>query len=109
MPINVKLGISGARINVTAMLDTGADINFISYRLLLEAGWEPTRSLEEPIKFIDRQITSCFAILDLDTTVIDIDGEEKNRTLQFYIINIAGFDLILGKTWLWEEDPMILS
>jgi hypothetical protein len=46
MPVYMRLGLSRARIEVTAMLDTGADENFISYRFLLEAGWEPTRSLE---------------------------------------------------------------
>jgi hypothetical protein len=37
MPVRMRLGLSGARIEVTAMLDTGADKNFISYRFLLEA------------------------------------------------------------------------
>jgi len=77
IPIHVKLKISGARIDVTAMLDTGADVNFISYRLLLEAGWEPTRSLEQPVEFVDGQITSCFAILNLNTIVINTKREEK--------------------------------
>jgi hypothetical protein len=53
MPVRMRLGLSGARIEVTAMLDMGADENFISYRFLLEAGWEPIRSLEQPVKFVD--------------------------------------------------------
>jgi hypothetical protein len=109
MPVRMRLGLSGARIEVTAMLDTGADENFISYRFLLEAGWEPTRSLEQPVKFVDGQVTTCFAILNLDTTVIDTQGEEKNYPLRFYVINMTGFEAILGKSWLWKEDPMILS
>jgi hypothetical protein len=46
MPVRMRLGLSRARIKVIAILDIGADENFISYRFLLEAGWEPTRSLE---------------------------------------------------------------
>jgi hypothetical protein len=38
MPIRIRLDLSRARIEVTAILDTGADKNFISYRFLLEAG-----------------------------------------------------------------------
>jgi hypothetical protein len=37
MPVHIRLGLSRARIKVTAMLNTGADKNFISYRFLLEA------------------------------------------------------------------------
>jgi hypothetical protein len=72
MPVRMRLGLSGARIEVTAMLDIGADENFISYRFLLEAGWELIRSLEQSVKFVDGQVITCFAILNLDTTVIDI-------------------------------------
>jgi hypothetical protein len=46
MSVCMRLGLSRARIEVTAMLDIGVDENFISYRFLLEAGWELTRSLE---------------------------------------------------------------
>jgi hypothetical protein len=46
IPVCMRLGLSGVRIKITAILDTEADENFISYRFLLEAGWELTRSLE---------------------------------------------------------------
>ncbi|QKX63169.1 uncharacterized protein TRUGW13939_10338 [Talaromyces rugulosus] len=109
MPIHIRLNLPEARSEVTAMLDTGADENFILYRFLLEAGWELTRNLEQPVKFVDGQVTTCFAILNLDTTVIDTKGREKNYPLWFYVINMTGFEAILGKTWLWDEDPMILT
>jgi hypothetical protein len=54
MPVYIRLGLSRVRIKVTAMLDIGVDENFISYRFLLEAGWEPTRSLEQSVKFVNR-------------------------------------------------------
>jgi hypothetical protein len=54
MPVHMRLGLSGARIEVIAMLNIGADENFISYRFLLKARWELTRSLEQPVKFINR-------------------------------------------------------
>jgi hypothetical protein len=109
MPVHMRLGLSGARIEVTAILNTRADENFISYRFLLKARWEPTRSLEQPIKFVNGQVTTCFAILNLDTTVINTQREEKNYPLRFYIINMTRFKAILGKSWLWKEDPIILS
>jgi hypothetical protein len=37
MPVRMRLGLSRARIEVIAMLDIGADENFISYRFLLKA------------------------------------------------------------------------
>jgi hypothetical protein len=100
MPVCMRLGLSRARIKVTAMLDIGVDKNFISYRFLLKARWEPTKSLEQPIKFINRQVITCFVILNLNITVINTQGEEKNYPLQFYIINIIRFEAILGKSWL---------
>jgi hypothetical protein len=72
MLVYIRLGLSKARIKVTAMLDTEADKNFISYRFLLKAGWKPTRSLEQPVKFIDRQVITYFVILNLDIMVINI-------------------------------------
>jgi hypothetical protein len=35
--VYIRLGLSRVRIKVTAMLDTEADKNFISYRFLLKA------------------------------------------------------------------------
>jgi hypothetical protein len=109
IPVHIRLGLSRARIKVIAMFDTEADKNFISYRFLLEARWKPTKSLEQPVKFINRQVTTCFVILNLNTTIINIQGEEKNYLLQFYVINITRFEAILEKSWLWKEDPIILS
>jgi hypothetical protein len=37
MLVYMRLGLSRARIEVTAMLNMGVDENFISYRFLLEA------------------------------------------------------------------------
>jgi hypothetical protein len=37
MPVHIRLGLSGARIKVTAILNTRVDKNFISYRFLLKA------------------------------------------------------------------------
>jgi hypothetical protein len=38
IPVRIRLSLSRARIKVTAMLNTEADKNFISYRFLLKAG-----------------------------------------------------------------------
>jgi hypothetical protein len=54
MLVYIRLGLSRARIEITAILNIEADENFISYRFLLEARWELTRSLEQPVKFINR-------------------------------------------------------
>jgi hypothetical protein len=37
IPVHIRLGLSEARIKVTAILNTEADKNFISYRFLLKA------------------------------------------------------------------------
>lgn len=109
MPIRVKVTLPKAAPEVTAMLDTGADENFMSLRFLLEAGWKPTRNLRRPVGFVDGQTTTCFDILDLDTTLTDTKGQQKSYSLKFYVIDMTGFDVILGKRWLWDEDPMILT
>ena len=109
MPIQVKVTLPKAAPEVAAMLDTGADENFMSLRFLLGAGWKPTRNLKRPVEFVDGQTTTCFDILDLDTTLTDTKGQQKNYSLKFYVIDMTGFDVILGKGWLWDEDPIILT
>jgi hypothetical protein len=37
IPVYMRLSLSGARIEVIAMFNTGVDKNFISYRFLLKA------------------------------------------------------------------------
>jgi hypothetical protein len=45
----------------------------------------------------------------LQTTITDSCNVSKSYDLEFTVIEMIGFDVILGKPWLYYEEPMITS
>lgn len=109
MPITMKIRIIDTTIKTIAMMDTGADRNFISVSLLLKMGWQIPKEWNQPIRFVDGRTTHCFGVTELTTTIIDSEGRIKEQKLPYTVINMAGFEVILGKPWIRGEDPMVIS
>ena len=109
MPIDLSFRDKLIKVDTVAMLDTGADENFIAYDLLRGADWEPPSKPLAPIKFVDGTLTKNYGTVSFDTTITDMKGKQRTRKIEYVIINMTGFDVILGKPWLYEEEPMILS
>lgn len=94
-------------VAANALIDTGADNEFVSYRFLLENGVKLDGEMLTPSRFIDGQLTPRYGIIDLPVTIPDAEGKEKKSSRRFNVINMVGCDLILGMDWLQLENPVI--
>ena len=100
MPVDISLTLTNGTHSTMAMLDTGADRNFIAKSLLLGSGWQPPSYALPPVEFVDGKSTGNFGIVRLSTTITDSRNDTKSYDLEFTVINMSGFEVILGKPWL---------
>lgn len=109
MPIDLTLNLPKSVCQTTGMLDTGGDLNFIAYHLLLGTGWQPPQKLLPPVEFVDGTSTASYGEITIPISITDCRDKTKAYEQTFTVINMTGFDVILGKPWLYYEEPMITS
>jgi hypothetical protein len=97
MPIIMKIQVLDPILQTIAMMDTGADINFIAVSVLLKMRWRILQEWNQPTRFVDGRTTYCFGYTELTTTIIDSEGREKKQKVPFIVINMVGFQTIVGK------------
>jgi len=90
---------------VTALLDSGADSNFISRETVERLNIKST-TLEDPIplRLADGELT--VAIEQVTIPVNLVLGDLKHE-LRFYVTSLGSFDVILGHSWLYSYNPTI--
>jgi hypothetical protein len=109
MPVNATLHLPTGAQTVDSMLDTGGDTNYADYAFMLAGGWKAPPQLHEPIEFVDGNETPCYGIATVSTVITDSEGCTKTYDMEFHVINMKGFDVIIGKQGLEEEDPVVTS
>jgi hypothetical protein len=109
MPINAMLHLPNGAQTMDSMLDTGGDTNYADYAFMLASGWKAPPQLYEPIEFVDGNKTPCYSIVTVSIVITDSEGRTKTYDMEFHVINMKGFDVIIGKQWLEEEDPIVTS
>src|SRR5712664_324114 len=107
MPVTTTLDLPNGAQTVDSMLDTGGDTNFADYAFMLAGGWKAPHQLHEPVQFVDGNETSCYGVARVSTIITDSEGRNKTYDMEFHVINMKGFDVIIGKRWLEEEDPIV--
>jgi hypothetical protein len=89
---------------VNALIDTGAQENFISQRVIAEEGMKP-----EPTSMgahtIDGHRIAVYGRHIVETRALDSRGVSRATNQTFLATDIKGYDAILGYPWLVATDP----
>ena len=104
--IPVKIICESEDIEATALVDSGAEGQFINHRIVEEHDL-PTIPLETPIKVhnVDGTKNQAGNITEKAECEIEIDGHPQKEEL--LVTNTGKADIILGLPWLKQENPTI--
>jgi hypothetical protein len=90
------------------MLDTGAWANFVSRSFVQKAGCQLSGT-KSTVRFVNGKTATRYGILHLTISVTDSEGRAKNfQDVPFHVIDMEGFDVILGQPWL-KDSTIILD
>jgi hypothetical protein len=62
-----------------------------------------------PIEFINNKSIPSYGMVRLQITITNSYNISKSYNLEFIVIKMIGFDVILGKPWLYYEELIITS
>jgi Reverse transcriptase (RNA-dependent DNA polymerase)/RNase H-like domain found in reverse transcriptase/Integrase zinc binding domain/Chromo (CHRromatin Organisation MOdifier) domain/Integrase core domain len=89
-----------------ALLDSGAQGNFISQAIVLEERI-PFEKTSARVNGVGGQGVSVYGAGTLETHARDMRGIQRWSDHPFYAVNLQGFELILGMPWLKKMNPDI--
>ena len=97
----MELTFDSQQHNAKALLDTGGGGgNYLSYHYLLQQGFRLEGELPAPIRLADGKTTPCYGRPTLTAIIPDSNNTKRSYYIPFNVIELAEYDLILGRTWL---------
>jgi hypothetical protein len=96
-------GTHGIRM-LTALLDTGAQANFLSQSVAIEEDFRANSSLIGAMT-VDGHSITVYNKHTIKTEVTNSLGEYRVSDIEFIVTNIKRYDAILGWPWVFQEDP----
>ena len=102
----VSLSWLGSNLSVGALIDSGADGNFIDHEFATQAGI-PLAPLDEPLnaRAIDGHKLARISHQTLPVSLA-ISGNH-NETIRFMVLSSPSTPLVLGRPWLEQHNPHI--
>lgn len=106
LTIPVKIHRGNEDIKVSALVDSGAEGEFIHHKVI-EKYQIPARRLAKPIKIqnVDGSPNKAGNITHDATCTVDIDGQQSRE--RFLVTDTGKTDAILGLPWLQRQNPTI--
>ena len=106
LAIHVDVEISQGNVvhSVSALLDCGAQGDFVHHDLVKNLGLE-TRRKESPVEA--RSVDGSLVGLLVDETELSICIGDYMENRVFNIVNIGHHSMILGMPWLTSNDPLV--
>lgn len=104
MLIDVELRFKHGIRRLNALLDTGAQGNFLSQRIVAEEGLKADPMTVGAIAADGHAIT-VYGRHDVDTVATDSNGVSRSSTIPFIATDIRRYDAILGFPWIYKTDP----
>ena len=104
--VDVAINVAGERHVLYALVDSGAEDDFISQAVVLRLGLKG----EAPNTFgkaVDGHQIRLFGRHQLKVHATDSQGEQTIASCNLYATDIKQFDMILGMNWLRKVDPDI--
>uniref|UniRef100_A0A7N8Y6S3 Retrotransposon gag domain-containing protein n=1 Tax=Mastacembelus armatus TaxID=205130 RepID=A0A7N8Y6S3_9TELE len=101
----ITIGTPPRQLRWDALIDSGADTNFISQSLLPQLGVE-TIPLPQPVKVRSFNNITLHHVRDITAPMfMAIDNHQE--TVSFHVINTHEPTIVLGITWLQRHNPYI--
>jgi hypothetical protein len=93
----------------TAMIDSGATGNFMSYHYFRTLHVASVRCLHpKKVRVIDgRELQSGAILYQTPPLLVAVSGLTEPDSIVFDLVDIPGFDLVLGMPWLKARNPQI--
>ena len=100
--INAKGQKIPVRRRVTILVDSGATDNFISTQFIASAGYiTHTRSRTYQVKLAD----GAYSQSSQEIREAKLTMGTHTETISMSVLPLAGYDIILGKPWLFKHNP----
>jgi len=103
----IRMKTSNGPYEARALLDSGAEMNFVSQMLVKEKGWAHTGGGPVEIHTFDGDKRQSYGTVQIDCTFTDSQGTEKGGNTTFCAADLAHYDVILGFPWLLTWNPHV--
>ena len=89
-----------------ALVDSGSELNLVSQLFVKESGWQlrPDRDTTEAINGYD---VRAYSSLKITTSITDRNSKVKTQRIEFVVVDIKGYDIVLGDPWLQPHNPSV--
>jgi RNase H-like domain found in reverse transcriptase/Reverse transcriptase (RNA-dependent DNA polymerase)/Integrase zinc binding domain/Chromo (CHRromatin Organisation MOdifier) domain len=104
MLVNIELSINGGSRRLSALLDSGAEGNFLSQKVCVEAGLRANQASRGAVSLDGHRVT-VYGQHDVETTATDSSGVSKSTVVNYTAAEIRHYDAILGAPWLYAVNP----
>ena len=91
--------------SLRGLINSGAEINFISQLAVKEATLNESDSTMKAVTTLDGRTLPVYGEHDMVTRIIDTKGDIVEEKDFFHAVDIQGYDIILGYPWLQTRNP----
>ncbi len=107
MSIPVLVKAPQGWVKAYALIDSGAEANFVNQRWVKEYDLPNTGDHSREVKAIDGHYVRSYSHRELEVRVMDSESAIREHPHAFEAVDIQGYDLILGYPWLMVVNPNI--
>ena len=93
---NVGLDTPSGCALIKALIDSGAEKNYISVSYCKVNNLQFGGNMLPPSRFINGETTPCFGCLEIPVTIVDSFDKEETHNLQFDVIDMRGYNMLIG-------------
>lgn len=94
-------------LTVSGLIDCGVTLNFTTQIVIKRLSCGPGVDLPHGVRTIDGTALRTYQLHTLNAKVVDSVGNERVTKADFIAADFVGFDIILGSSWLIQEEPEI--
>jgi hypothetical protein len=92
---------------IKALIDSGAESNFIFQLLVKKAALVDPNSCMTAVHMLDGCTIMVYGTHDMYIHITDDEGKMVKQIDLFFTINLQGYNIILGYSWLQTQNPKI--
>jgi hypothetical protein len=90
----------------SALIDTGATHNFISWQVVEKAGLKSIKRLSSAVSLINGAELPIAGVYRETLHITDGNKETRLQSVTLHCVNLHGFDIVLGMPWTMTAKPV---